>query len=93
MKNVTNFQSAREAAQRILRRLATIKQLSASAPGLVRVAVDGRGDTIAFWHDGHAVEFNLSDAQRTLEQIRRAYPDALRSRSGNFIHVELPILR
>lgn len=90
MTNVNNAQSARATAIQIVRRLDEIQRLSTSAPGIVRVATDGNGDRIAFWNSGTAsMEYNLSAAQQRLAAIAKAYPDALKSRSGQMIQLPL----
>ncbi len=93
MKSVTDSASARAAALTIVRRLDDIQRLVKSAPGLVRTATDGHGDSIAFWNSGTPMEYNLSLAQRRLAEIARAYPDALKSRSGKEFRIELPFAK
>lgn len=95
MNRVPDVRSARALAQNILRSMERIAQLSKANPGLVREAVDAAGDRIAFWNDGARREFNLSLAERQLSDIGKAFPDALRSRSGaslSPIRIELPLM-
>lgn len=92
MNNVRDTQSARATALQIVRRLDEIQRLSASAPGLVRMATDGNGDSVVFWNNGTAsMEYNVSAAQRRLAAIAHTYPDALKSRSGQALKIELPL--
>lgn len=90
---MTDDRTARAAAQSILRQLNRVSQLSKANPGLVRIATGLHGDSIAFWNDGSPREFNISDAQRKIEAIKTQYPDAMKSRSGNQIVINLPLVK
>ncbi len=93
MTTIPNFQTARTAIQTIRRRLEEISTAMVKNPGLVRIAVDVQGDQIAFWNNGSSVEYNLSKAKRLYDDISKAYPDAVRTRSGQNFRIELPLTR
>ncbi len=93
MINAPNFQSARITAQTIRRRLEEIAKAIQANPGLVKIATDARGDQIAVWNNGSSVEYNISQARRLYDDISKAFPDAVKTRSGQPLRIELPFVR
>ena len=92
MNNIVDIRSARNAAMEIKRSMDRVFQMKSISPSLVKIATDPNGDKIAFWNDGSAREFNYSDAQRKLSDIKFRFPDALKTRSGrDYLRTELPI--
>lgn len=91
MNNVRDFKSARFTILAIQRRLDEIARIVQANPGLVRIARDASGDQIAFWNNGSAVEYNISKARRLYTDIAKAYPNAVKSRSGEVLRIELPL--
>ncbi len=90
MTSVKNSTDARYAALAIRKKLGEVASMVASDPSLVRVAVGDGGDKIVFWYaNGAEIHHNVSAAERKLAEITKAYPDALKSRSGKLF--ELPI--
>ncbi len=88
---IQNAQGARYAALAIRKRLEDVARTAAENPNLVRLATGDGGDTIAFWYSGPGEQsYNVSAAQKEFAAILKAYPNALKSRSGHVL--ELPMI-
>lgn len=83
---------ARAAVVLIRDQLAWLKRMMEQMPGLIQIGEDDQGNQIALWEDGTRT-FNITQAQRQLEALGKKFPDAVTSRKGNQLHIDLPMLK